>query len=216
MEEYFDVYKPTSEASGLIKPKSEVHKNGYWHKSFHCWIIYTDSKGEDYILLQQRDPFVKSWPGKFDTSAAGHYMAGEGIEGGLRELKEELGIMVTEADLIPLGLRVCVNEFDPASLNYEFQDVYFLVDRRSLLDYSMALGEVAGLVAVPVQEGIALFTDELEKISAPGLRLNPNGAVEPTIFDIIKTDFVPSLDNFYLKIMILAERALRGEKHLYI
>ena len=216
MEEYFDVYKPTGEASGSIKPKSEVHKNGYWHKSFHCWIIYTDFDGEDYILLQQRDPSVKSWPGKFDTSAAGHYRAGEGIEGGLRELQEELGITVTEADLIPLGLRVCVNEFDPASLNYEFQDVYFLVDSRRLLEYSMALGEVAGLVAVPVQEGIALFTDKLEKISAPGLRLTPNGQVEPTSFDIKKTDFVPSLDKFYLKIMILAERALRGDKHLYI
>ena len=45
------------------------------------------------ILLQKRSQNKDSFPGKFDTSSAGHIQAGdEPLESALRELKEELGI----------------------------------------------------------------------------------------------------------------------------
>ena len=85
MEELFDIYDGTGAALNIAKPKSEVHANGYWHRSFHCWIIFRASEGKDYILLQKRAPDKKSWPNRLDISAAGHYSAGEGIEGGRKK-----------------------------------------------------------------------------------------------------------------------------------
>lgn len=216
MEEIFDIYDGTGKRLGVTKPKSEVHKNGYWHKSFHCWIIYKDRDGNDFIVLQKRASNKKSWPNKLDISAAGHYTTGEGLEGGLREIKEELGVDISRDDLISLGVRVCIEEFDSKSINHEFQDLFFLIDDRALTDYKMSLEEVSGLVAIPVQEGIRLFAKEINNISALGYILNSDKMVQKQLFDINIEDFIPTLDNYYFKIMILAERALRGEKYLAI
>ena len=52
------------------------------------------------ILLQKRSQNKDSFPGKFDTSSAGHIQAGdEPLESALRELKEELGISATPEQL---------------------------------------------------------------------------------------------------------------------
>jgi isopentenyldiphosphate isomerase len=112
MEEFLDVYDGTGKPLGFSKPKNEVHLNGLWHKSFHCWILNKNHLNEDCILLQKRAAHKKSWPNKYDISAAGHIIAGEGNEGGLREIKEELGVTIPKKSLIPLGLRVCIEEFD--------------------------------------------------------------------------------------------------------
>lgn len=216
MEEIFDIYDGTGKQLGITKAKSEVHKNGFWHKSFHCWIIYKDDNGNDFIVLQKRSSNKKSWPNRLDISAAGHYTAGEGIEGGLREIKEELGIEISKDVLIPLGIRVCIEEFDSKSINHEFQDLFFLIDNRALTDYRMSTDEVSGLVTIPVKEGIRLFAKEITNISALGYVLNNESLIQKQIFDIKLEDFIPTLDNYYFKIMILAERALRGEKYLAI
>jgi isopentenyldiphosphate isomerase len=216
MEEIFDIYDGTGKQLGITKPKSEVHKNGFWHKSFHCWIIYKGNDGNDFIILQKRAANKKSWPNKLDISAAGHYTAGEGIEGGLREIKEELGVDISKEDLISLGVRVCIEEFDTKSINHEFQDLFFLIDDRALTDYKMSLEEVSGLVAIPVKEGIRLFAKEINNITATGYILDSEAVVQKQFFDITTEDFIPTLDNYYFKVMILAERALKGEKYLAI
>ena len=52
------------------------------------------------ILLQKRSQNKDSFPGKFDTSSAGHIQAGdEPLESALRELKEELGISAVPEQL---------------------------------------------------------------------------------------------------------------------
>ena len=216
MEELFDIYDGTGTPLGISKTKAEAHKNGYWHKSFHCWIIYKDENGEDFIILQKRAANKKSWPNRLDISAAGHYKAAEGIEGGLREIKEELGIDIAKEKLIPLGTRVCIEEFDPKAINHEFQDLFFLIDNRKLTDYKMSQEEVSGLVSIPAKKGICLFAGELQAISAVGYVLNEKGEIEKKQFEISVNDFIPTLDNYYFKVMILAERALRGEKYLAI
>ena len=52
------------------------------------------------VLLQKRAMNKDSFPGRFDTSSAGHIQAGdEPIESALRELHEELGIQAVKEDL---------------------------------------------------------------------------------------------------------------------
>lgn len=56
------------------------------------------------MLLQKRSMNKDSFPGKFDTSSAGHIQAGdEPLESALRELGEELGIQATPEQLVFAG-----------------------------------------------------------------------------------------------------------------
>jgi isopentenyldiphosphate isomerase len=218
-EELIDIYDGTGKPLGIFKPKSEVHKNGYWHKSFHCWVIYKGQDGHGYIVLQKRSSKKKSWPNKFDITAAGHYIQGEGIEGGLREIKEELGVDVDISKLISVGVRVCVEDFDPKMVNHEFQDIFFLIDDRPLSSYKMSPSEVTGLVAIKIDDALSLFSGSCKKIIAEGYEVEETSgdfAVRQKAFEITADDFIPTLDNYNYKIMILANRILAGEKHLLI
>lgn len=219
MEEKLDVYNVKGEKIGYSELKSIVHAEGLWHKVFHCWILYRRSSGykhTDYIVLQQRDKSKKSYPNKFDVTAAGHYMEGEGLEGGLRELEEELGIISKEEDLIFLGTRMSIDEFEEGSFNYEFQDIYFLIENRPLSTYTLAANEVSGIMAAPVNKCIDLFMNKIESFECQGYGINSFGKLLETKFMVTKDNFIRTLDNYHLKIFVLAQRALNGEKELFI
>ena len=58
------------------------------------------------ILLQKRSEQKDSFPGCYDISSAGHIPAGDNYgQSAVRELKEELGIVVRESELIDCGNR---------------------------------------------------------------------------------------------------------------
>jgi len=126
--EYLDYYNSKGIHLGK-ETRQIVHAKGLWHKTFHCWIIYENENGEKMIVMQKRGKEKKSAPHKLDSSVAGHYSAGENIEGGLREFKEETGISVMENDLISLGIRISVSDYKPNSINKEFQDVFFVKNK---------------------------------------------------------------------------------------
>ena len=126
--EILDIYNGQGQLVGS-KERDLVHKDGDWHKTFHCWIIFRDSLNTDYVVLQKRSD-KKSWPGYVDISAAGHITSGEKVEDGLRELEEELGVVIDFKNLINAGIRVCIEDFKVGTSNHEFQHVFFLIDNR--------------------------------------------------------------------------------------
>ena len=95
MEEYIDIInKETGENTGEKKLKSEVHRDGLWHKTAHIWCI--NSKKE--ILLQHRSKDKKNFPNMWDISVAGYISSGEDSKtGAIREIKEEIERIVLEA-----------------------------------------------------------------------------------------------------------------------
>lgn len=99
--EYIDIIdKETGQNTGVNKPKSEVHKNGDWHRTVHIWFI--NSKNE--ILLQLRSPKKENYPDCWDISCAGHISSGEGaIISALREIKEEIGFELPADELRMIG-----------------------------------------------------------------------------------------------------------------
>ncbi|WP_332310344.1 hypothetical protein [Metabacillus litoralis] len=86
-----------------IASREDVHKFGYWHEAFHCWFI---SKVRDtyYLYLQLRSATKKDYPNLLDITAAGHLLANETVQDGVREIKEEVGIYISFHELIPLGI----------------------------------------------------------------------------------------------------------------
>ena len=67
------------------------------HRAFSVFLF--NDKGE--LLLQQRSLAKKTWPGVWSNSCCGHVMLHESVEkAARRRLKYELGIKVTELDLV--------------------------------------------------------------------------------------------------------------------
>lgn len=217
-QENLDIYDGTGKPIG-VKPREEVHRDGDWHRTFHCWIIFADKEGDGYVILQKRAENKSSWPGMVDVTAAGHYRAGETQKDGLREVEEEIGIKVSMKSLIPLGMRVCIEEFTKGKVNHEFQDVFFLLGDPDLENYRLQVDELSGLVKARIEDLLNLFSGKVDEITADGFQLKytENGFIrDPIIYVLTRQHFIPSLDQYNYKIMILAKRALQNEEHLLI
>ncbi|MBC8171514.1 MAG: NUDIX domain-containing protein, partial [Anaerolineae bacterium] len=135
VEELFDIYDDNLVKIG-VKPRSQVHRDGDWHRSFHCWVIYRDAAGKDWILLQKRATDKDTYPDLFDISCAGHYSAGENLATtALRELDEELGLKIAFEDLIHIGLRIATKKPSPDMIDREISDVFLLINDQLLTTY---------------------------------------------------------------------------------
>ena len=97
--EFFDIINEEGEPTGQTVERSIAHAQGIRHRTAHIWII-REREGRIQVLLQKRSIEKDSFPGRFDTSSAGHVQAGdEPLESALRELYEELGIKAQARDL---------------------------------------------------------------------------------------------------------------------
>jgi isopentenyldiphosphate isomerase len=210
--ELFDVLDCAGRKTGEVITRDKAHETGVWHAAFHCLIVY-EREGRGYVLFQKRSALKTIAPDKFDVSVGGHYAAGEDAKvAGPREIREELGLDVRFADLLPIGRRVFVYCFTPGALEYEFQDV-FLLD-RDVLPASLALQkeEVAGVLEMSLEKGIELFSG---KRSIAECSLYGTGSPSERV-RVSVNDFVPCIDNYYLKLLLLAQRYMNGERELLL
>lgn len=210
--EYFDVLDCTGEKTGEVIARDEAHRTGAWHGAFHCLIIFErDSRG--YALFQKRSLSKMVAPGKFDVSVGGHYSSGEDAKtAGPREIKEELGLNVRFEDLLPLGRRVCVYCFTPGVREFEFQDVFLLSRPTRPDELLLQEEELDSVIELDVDSGIRLFSGKEQ--SVPCL-LRRTGKPEERV-NISADEFVPCLDTYYLKMLLLARRYLNGERELLV
>jgi isopentenyldiphosphate isomerase len=217
-DEYLDIYN----CKGLHLGKESrklIHQKGMWHKTFHCWIIFKNDVGEDCVLMQKRGANKSSAPNKLDSSVAGHYEAGEAIMGGIREFKEETGLDIDSKDLIPLGIRVSVSDYRESDINKELQEVFFIKKTVPLESLTLPVDEVAGMVELPVDRCIELFDHQIDHFFARGVFNDDASSLGTPLLKntkIVLEDFIFFIDNFHFKIMLLAKRALAGEKYLFI
>lgn len=95
-EEHLDILTPDGVPTGETKTKTDVHRDGDWHRVAHVWIVAPGRR----VLLQRRSHRKENNPGRWDVSAAGHLAAGErDVDAGVREVCEELGIPIDVAEL---------------------------------------------------------------------------------------------------------------------
>jgi isopentenyldiphosphate isomerase len=94
--EFFDVVDLYGNPTGETVERTYAHTHAIRHRTAHIWIVRRAFGGVQ-ILLQKRSADKDSFPGKYDTSSAGHIAAGhEPLESAIRELSEELGIEARE------------------------------------------------------------------------------------------------------------------------
>ncbi|TGB01914.1 NUDIX hydrolase [Halobacillus salinus] len=102
MSEQLQIFNDQMENAG-IKERKQVHKDGNWHETFHCW-CYQPSEHGTFLYFQKRAADKAEFPSLFDITVAGHIEAGEDvISAGLREIEEEVGITATPDKLFRIG-----------------------------------------------------------------------------------------------------------------
>ena len=208
MSETFDIFDENMRRIGS-KARDAVHRDGDWHQVFHCWVVGMDEMGSQFVILQKRAADKDMYPGKLDISAAGHLEAGESVADGVREVEEELGLRVQFDDLVPLGIRLGVARFRDL-IDYQICHVFLHRCDQPLCDYIFQKDEIAGLLKLPLDDGIALLSGEAAQVSVAAAGFDCERV------QICAADFIPSHDNYALKALVLARRYFLGEEHLLI
>ena len=193
--------------------KGVAHRLGLWHKAFHCWIIQEKSD-KQYILYQKRGRSKLLCPNMFDISVAGHYKSSEGIEGGQREIKEEIGIDVSYDDLIYLGKKYDIYKANDIS-NFEICDIVLLKLKESIENLQPSYPELEGIAMVELNDGLMLFNNKVDMISATAIIWNDtcknwnNCTIELT-----RELFCLRADNYFFKILTTINSYLKGYLNL--
>lgn len=69
--EIFDIIDENGNPTGKTVTREKAHTDGIPHRTAHIWII-RKKDGRVQVLFQKRSMNKDSFPGKFDTSSAGH------------------------------------------------------------------------------------------------------------------------------------------------
>lgn len=149
--EYLDYYDENGNYLGY-KSRDEVHKEGLWHNTVHCWLYEMDGS----IYFQ-----IRSSSHKFYTTASGHVLKDEGIkEAFRREIKEEIGLDInsndaTLVDIVPWRMDKMKNGIlikDRAKAH-----VYVDLFEGDINSFKFDPNEVLGVVKVKAKEALDLF-----------------------------------------------------------
>lgn len=144
-KEYFDILDENGNKTGKTKLRSDVHRDGDWHKAVHIWIL--NDNGD--VLLQRRCATKDSNPNMLDISSAGHLSAGDdSLTGAIRELKEELNLDVKPEDLQFIKTLKRSSKYTETFINNEFDDLYILITDKSIEDMCYQESEISEIFFV--------------------------------------------------------------------
>lgn len=100
--ELLRTYDEEGNAAGEGISRRDAHRYGVLHGASHTY-IYKREAGKLMLLLQRRSYNKDSYPGRLDTSSAGHVeMGSDFLETACKELREELGLEVSPDRLTEL------------------------------------------------------------------------------------------------------------------
>jgi len=182
MDELIDIVTKEGLPTGKTALKSVVHKEGLYHHTAHIW-FYT-KRGE--ILLQQRAATKIICPLLWDVSVAGHIDAGETIKSGaVREIQEEIGLIITENDLLEIGVFKCFQSYENGIIDNEFHNTFISELKVPLSELQGQPDEVEALKLVTLND----FSDLLDNSSSNGHFVNSNYEYYEFVLQSIKQQF---------------------------
>lgn len=178
-----------------VETREEVHKKGYWHETFHFWLVSRE-EGVEYIYFQLRSNQKKDYPNLLDITAAGHILATETVEDGIREVKEEIGIEVSLGELHSLGVIPYTNVHQDL-IDRELAHVFLLVSKYEMEDFQLQPEEVSGMAKVMLDDMMDMWSGKKENVVADGFKMSPDGKRAEWKETLSKGSFVQHEDHFY-------------------
>lgn len=178
-----------------VATRRDIHRFGYWHETFNCWFISKENE-TDYLYLQLRSNLKKDYPNLLDTTVAGHLLANETVQDGVREITEEIGIDISFQELIPLGIIAhCIVSED--LIDKEIANIFLYKSEKSFDNFTLQEEEVSGIVKTKFKHFAELWLDERETIKIKGFLIKKDG--EKVLIDenVGKNKFVPYQIKFY-------------------
>ncbi|AQU78016.1 NUDIX hydrolase [Planococcus faecalis] len=160
------IYDENGIAQG-VATRQTVHEKGYWHETFHCWVVGRENN-KDIVYLQLRSKDKKDFPGLFDITAAGHLMADEAVRDGVREVQEELGLQVDFAELTSLGM--IKDQINLLNFTDNERCHCFLYRKQDNNDatFELQAEEVSGIAKVEFEELAELVMGKKEEVEVEG------------------------------------------------
>lgn len=202
-EEQLDIFDEAGQHIG-VEARSEVHRLGLWHQTFHCW-IYRVVEGQIEILFQKRHPQKDTCPNLLDITSAGHLLASEQPSEGVRELYEELGLSVRFEQLSEIGMIRDVMS-SPGIIDKEMCHTFVFECEQPLDDYVLQQEEVTGLLWVRLEPLEQLFNGALTEVTAAGFLVDENGSAIDTECKVTQADFVPHEAHYYDQVFMAIKR----------
>src|SRR5690606_6706698 len=123
------------------------------------WVLNRNTPGEPSFLLQLRHKDKDTFPNMFDVSCAGHLMAGETVEDGVRELEEELGLRVPYEALIDCGMVAQEYPLPNEMIDREFNHIFIYECDVPLEAYHFQKSEISGLCFIKVNDIKEILND---------------------------------------------------------
>ena len=142
--EVWDIYDKDRSPTGICIRRGEKLDPGQYHLVVHVCIFHPNGK----LLIQERQPFKRGWPGKWDLSVGGSALAGENSQAtAQRETLEELGLSFDFSNERP---------FFTVNFSRGFDDFYLIEADVELDDLVLQEAEVKSVRWVDREELRAL------------------------------------------------------------
>jgi isopentenyldiphosphate isomerase len=204
-EEILEIFDDNFKSIGQ-STYNAVHQNGFWHQVIHCWIIDSSSFS---IIYQKRSEKKSIYPNMLDVSVAGHCkFHEEPKQTVIREAFEELGVSIKSNRLQKLGLRR--ETFSKGDIiNREFQHIFFYLLNITETQICLQKEELQYLVLIKPEDVIKSITTDC---SIEAKKIGKGKISEITISHI---EFIPSIDNYNLKIPIAISDYLKTNSKFY-
>jgi isopentenyldiphosphate isomerase len=203
-DELLEVYDRDGRPTGRAKARGLIHRDGDWHLAFFCWIVREGVRGPE-LVLQKRSASKDVWPGRFDASAAGHVRFRESRAEVLREVDEELGLVVTEQELMSLPRHRQEHRHANGIIDREHHDLHLLRRDLPFEAYRPSPTEVSGLAGVPAVELADLAEGRRVSLETELVEFRSAGPVRRSPLRLERSDLVPYDNGYHRR---LAERAL--------
>lgn len=162
MEELFDILNEKGEYLDIIESREKCHKEGLWHKAVTVFVINSHQQ----VLLQKRSPNKKLFPNMWDITAGGHVLCGEfSFQTAIREVKEELGIVLNKDDLTFIGSSISTN-IKGDIINNHFNEYYIVTKDIDLTKLELQKEEVSEVKWMSKNEIIGKIKNNYNGIAA--------------------------------------------------
>jgi len=162
--------------------RANIHERGLRHREVYVYFITPQHE----MIVQRRAKNKDVFPGLLDAAVGGHVEIGQSYEEtALREIEEETGIKISQADLMIIEkIKNHLLDEVTGKINRAFQTEYLYLYKGKIADLQVEAGEASGFEIYPLSRLKNLDEKERAKFTPHTINL------------IERTDWLNLLKNY--------------------